>query len=47
MATLRIRDTKDAAQANNIPGPGTYLAPSDFGIYISSRFLRDLQKPAR
>lgn len=43
-ATRRITDIHTPTQSLNVPGPGAYQAPSDFGIYISSRFLRELKE---
>lgn len=44
--TRRIVDTKLPAAVNTTvtPGPGHYTAPSDFGIYVSARFLTKLRQ---
>lgn len=47
ISTVRIRETRDPVQTNALPGPGTYFTPSDFGIYVSSRFLKELQRTAK
>lgn len=42
--TRRIVETKLPASSNANPGPGTYTAPSDFGIYVSSKFLKKIRQ---
>lgn len=45
--TRRMVETKLAVTVNANPGPGAYTAPSDFGIYVSSRFLGKLRPSKR
>lgn len=44
--TRRIVDTKLPATVNTTatPGPGAYTSPSDFGIYVSARYLAKLRQ---
>lgn len=40
-STLRIKKTSCIQKENQNPGPGHYKTPSDFGIYVSSKFLAE------
>jgi len=45
--TRRFVETKLPMSVNANPGPGTYRLPSDFGLYISSRFLKEVRSPSK
>lgn len=45
--TRRIVETKLPVAVNANPGPGTYRLPSDFGIYVSSRYLKEVRSPSK
>ncbi len=42
--TRRLKESADPTPRPGGPGPGSYQSPSDFGIYISSRFLKGVQR---
>lgn len=42
--TPSFKITREYTKINYNPGPGYYPRPSDFGIYCSSKFLKEAQK---
>lgn len=42
--TPSFKITREHTKINYNPGPGYYPGPSDFGIYCSSKFLKEAQK---